>query len=77
MTRSRLNGRSPHAPALSVTPSDHELTILAVVLLVVGLALLDIRRNGTDSVTEGITGKFTVQTTLYLMGGGLLGDPSE
>ena len=50
--------------------------VLAVVLLVVGLALLGFGLNATDSVgetvTEGVTGKFTDKTTMYLIGGGAL-----
>lgn len=50
--------------------------VLAAVLLVVGLALLGFGLNATDSVsetvTEGVTGKFTDKTTLYLVGGGAL-----
>jgi len=50
--------------------------ILAIILLVAGLALLGFGLNATDSVsesvTEGLTGKFTDKTTLYLVGGGAL-----
>jgi len=50
--------------------------VLAVVLLVIGLALLGFGLNATDSlsetVKEGVTGKFTDKTTLYLVGGGAL-----
>jgi hypothetical protein len=47
--------------------------ILGLVLLVVGLVLFAIGLNATDSVTEdiseGLTGKFTDETTWYLLGG--------
>ena len=50
--------------------------VLAIVLLVVGLGLLGFGLNATDSVsetvTEGVTGKFTDKTTLYLIGGAAL-----
>lgn len=50
--------------------------ILGIVLLVVGVALLAFGFNATDSVadsvSEGVTGRFTDKTMWYLIGGGAL-----
>ncbi len=50
--------------------------VLGIVLLVVGLALLVFGLNSTesfaDSVSEGVTGRFTDKTMWYLIGGGAL-----
>ncbi len=47
--------------------------ILGLVLLVVGGVLLVFGLNATDSVadeiSEGLTGKFTDETTWYILGG--------
>jgi hypothetical protein len=50
--------------------------ILGIVLLVVGVALLAFGFNATesvaDSVSEGVTGRYTDKTMWYLIGGGAL-----
>jgi hypothetical protein len=50
--------------------------ILGIMLLVAGLALLAFGLNATDSVTdtvkEGVTGRYTDKTMWYLIGGGAL-----
>lgn len=50
--------------------------VLGIVLIVVGLALLVFGLNSTDSfadsVSEGVTGRFTDKTMWYLIGGGAL-----
>jgi hypothetical protein len=47
--------------------------ILGVVLLAVGIGLLIFGLNATDSfsekVTEGVTGKYTDETTWFILGG--------
>jgi ABC-type dipeptide/oligopeptide/nickel transport system permease subunit len=47
--------------------------ILGLVLLVVGLILLGFGLNATgsvgESVKEGLTGKYTDKTTMYIIGG--------
>jgi hypothetical protein len=47
--------------------------VLGIVLLVVGVILFAMGLNATDSVTEsvseGLTGKYTDKTTWYLVGG--------
>lgn len=49
---------------------------LGIVLLVVGIAILAFGLNATesvqDSVSEGVTGRFTDKTMWYLIGGGAL-----
>lgn len=50
--------------------------ILGFVILVVGLLLLAFGLNASesvaDSVSEGVTGRFTDKTMWYLVGGGAL-----
>lgn len=47
--------------------------LLGIVLLVIGAVLFFIGLNATDSfsdsISEGLTGKFTDKTTWYLLGG--------
>lgn len=49
---------------------------LGLVLLVVGVVLVGFGLNATDSVadsvSEGVTGRFTDKTMWYLIGGGAL-----
>lgn len=49
---------------------------LGIVLLVVGLVLVGFGLNAshsvTDSVTEGVTGRYTDKTMWYLIGGAAL-----
>jgi ABC-type Fe3+ transport system permease subunit len=50
--------------------------ILGLVLLALGVVLLLFGLNATDSVadsvSEGVTGKYTDETMWYLIGGGVL-----
>jgi hypothetical protein len=50
--------------------------VLGIVLLVVGLVVLAFGLNATDSVSdsvsEGVTGRYTDKTMWYLIGGGAL-----
>ena len=50
--------------------------IFGLILLVVGALLLLLGLNATDSVTEsvkeGVTGRYTATTTWYLVGGGAM-----
>ena len=50
--------------------------IIGIILLVVGVALLAFGFNSTesvaDSVSEGVTGRYTDKTMWYLIGGGAL-----
>jgi hypothetical protein len=50
--------------------------IFGLILLVVGALLLLLGLNATDSVTEsvkeGVTGRYTETTTWYLVGGGAM-----
>lgn len=53
----------------------HWTRIVGIALLIVGIALLLMGWNAADSLTEdiheGLTGRFTDTTTLYLIGGGV------